>query len=154
MDRASWGREVEAEVGIIRGRGEAGEETGRLHRTGEASAGVGLVVRATTHRMVTVSTHPEEGVTLTHPGVAGEISLPGGGGESTPRGEDGEVVEEAILQPQLGRVKVTSALKCCKIHGRSCGEIQKAGVRANWGNTKGKGKVARCYRKKRTQVRM
>ena len=129
MDRVSREREVEAEGGTSMGRGEGGrreaeEETGHLHRI-EGATGVALVIRATTHRMVTVSTHPEEGVTLTHPGVAGEISLPGEGGESTPRGEDGEVVEEAIHQPQLGRVKDTLALKCCKTPGRIC--------RVRWG---------------------
>ena len=126
MDRASRGREEEeAEVDITsRGRGEdgrreAGGETGHLLRTGGAS-GVGLVIRATTHHMVTVCTHPEEGGggTITHPGVAGEIS--GEGGESTPQGEEEEVVEVVILQPQLGRVKATSALKCCKTPGRIC----------------------------------
>ena len=122
LDRASRRREAEAEVGTIRGRGEAGEETGHLPRTGEAS-GVGLVIRATTHRMVTVSTHPEEGGegTITHPGVAGEIShLEEEGGESTLQGEGEEVVEVAILQLQLGRARGTSALKCCKIPGRIC----------------------------------
>ena len=40
------------------------------------------------------------------------------------------------------------------VHSMLCRELREAGVRANWGNTKGKGKVARCYRKKKTQVRM
>ena len=127
LDRASRGREEEeAEVDITsRGRGEdgrreAGGETGLLHRTGGAS-GVGLVIRATTHHMVTVSTHPEEGGggTITHPGVGGEIS--GEEGESIPQGEEEEVVEEVVtLPPLLGRVKATSALKCCKTPGRIC----------------------------------
>lgn len=125
--------EVEAEVGTTMGRGEggrreAGGDTGHLHRT-EGASGVVLVSRATTHRMVTVSTHPEEGGggTITRPGVAGEISLPGEGGESTPQGEGGEVV--AIPQPQLGRVKDTSALKCCKTPGRIC-KVRWVGRRA------------------------
>ena len=128
MDRASREREVEAEVAITMGRGEdgrreAGEATGHLHKT-EGASEVVLVIKVTTHRMVTVSTHPEEGgggtITLPGPGVAGEISLPGEGGESTPQGEGGEVVEVAILQPQLGRVRDTLALKCCKTPGRIC----------------------------------
>ena len=135
MDRASRGREVEAEVGTTMGRGEggrreAGGDTGHLHRT-EGASGVVLVSRATTHRMVTVSIHPEEegGGTITHPGVAGEISHPGEGGGSTPQGEEGEVVEEAILQPQLVRAKDTLALKCCKTPGRIC-KVRWVGRRA------------------------
>ena len=123
MGRASRGKEVEAEVVVgIKGRGggEAGtrEAEGGTGHQGEGT-GAGSVIRATTHLMVTVSTHPEEGG-----GVAEGISHPGEGGESTHQ-EEGEVVmilqevvEVVILQPQLGRVKVTSAPKCCKTPGR------------------------------------
>ena len=137
------------------GRREAGEATGHLHKT-EGASEVVLVIRATTHHMVIVFTHLEAEDTTTHPGVEEETTLPGVEEESTLLGEEGEVVEVGGI-PQLrkgSKVRVTSALKCCKIHGRSSGETQEAGVGVTRGITKGKGKVARCYRKKKAQVRM
>ena len=43
----------------------------------EGTTGVAMAIRATTHHMVIVSTHPEAEDTTTHPGVAEETSLPG-----------------------------------------------------------------------------
>ena len=71
------------------GRKEAIEEgIGLL----EGTTGVAMAIRATTHHMVIVFTHPEAEDTTTHPGVAEQTSLPGEEEESTLLGEEGEVV--------------------------------------------------------------
>ena len=79
------------------GRKEAIEEgIGLL----EGTTGVAMAIRATTHHMVIVFTHPEAEDTTTHPGVAEETSLPGEEEESTLLEEEGEVVEWVGI-PQL-----------------------------------------------------
>ena len=64
----------------------------------EGITGVDMAIRATTHLMVIVFTHPEAEDTTTHPGVAEETSLPGEEEESTLLGEVVEVVGIPQLQ--------------------------------------------------------
>ena len=91
-DKASRGKGEEAGVEEEEeedGRKEAIEEgIGLL----EGTTGVDMAIRATTHHMVIVFTHPEAEDTTTHPGVEKETSLPGVEEESTLLGEEGEVV--------------------------------------------------------------
>ena len=100
-DKASRGKGEEAEVEEEEeeedGRKEAIEEGIGLR---EGITGVDMAIRATTHLMVIVFTHPEVEDTTTHPGVAEETSLPGEEEESTLLEEEGEVVEVVGI-PQL-----------------------------------------------------